>query len=51
MTLGIVVPLPDGDLFVADGRRVNLSAGEPVVGDKLEKITQIAPEWPSSLSG
>ena len=44
MTLGIVVPLPDGVLFVADGRRVNLSAGESVVGDELEKITQIAPD-------
>lgn len=45
MTLGIVVPLPDGVVFVADGRQVNLStAGEPVVSDELEKINQVAPD-------
>lgn len=45
MTLGIVVPLTDGVLFVADGRQVNLSAaGEPVVSNEVEKINQIAPD-------
>ena len=45
MTIGIVVPLPDGVLFVADGRRVNLSLeGEPIVDDAITKINQIAPD-------
>ena len=45
MTLGIIVPFPDGVLFVADGRQVNLSEeGEPIVSDAVTKITQIAPD-------
>jgi hypothetical protein len=45
VTLGIIVPFPDGVLFVADGRQVNLYAtGEPVVSDELEKIHQITPD-------
>lgn len=45
MTIGIVVPVPDGVLFVADGRRVNLSEeDEPVISDEVEKITQVAPD-------
>lgn len=45
MTIGIVVPVPDGVLFVADGRQVNLSEeGEPVISNEVTKINQIAPD-------
>ena len=45
MTVGIITPLPDGVLFVADGRHLNLSPeGETVVSDGVTKINQIAPD-------
>lgn len=42
--MGIVIPVPDGVVFVADGRQVSLShEGEPVISEEMRKIHQIAP--------
>lgn len=45
MTVGIIIPNPDGVLFVADGRQTNLSpTDEPLVSNDVSKIHQIAPD-------
>jgi hypothetical protein len=45
MTIGIITPLPDGVLFVAEGRQTNLSTSEEsIASNDVTKIYQIAPD-------